>query len=158
MRIKPSRSARARQWLKESAPQFVFGCCFSAVGLGLARFVWADPELSGLRWITVMLVCAIFALAGAILMADALGFPGAMARILRATFWLMILFGNFVTFTSPEIHCRQTVSLFGVPLLTTLPGPGQCRVMAILIIVSFDVLLIGGSAWFWWKARAGKPR
>lgn len=157
MRIRQSRSVRARQWLKESAPQFVFGLCFSAVGLGLGWFLWSDPQLSGLRWFAVMLVCVLFALGGAILMTDALGLPRARGRILRATFWLMMFFANFVTFTSPEIHCRQQVALFGVPLLTAVPEPEQCRVMAILIIVSLDALLFGGAAWFWWKARVRKP-
>jgi hypothetical protein len=90
------------------------------------------------------------------MVSSGLGSVRVAAAAIRGVVVCMVAIANWAAFFSAHVHCVESISLFGVPLLSRLPAESDCRARLRGIVLGIDAviaLLIAGSVWWNRKSR-----
>lgn len=140
--------------------QILFGAVAAAVGVSIGYLMIARPEGLNPSWPVgvALLAPALFLLAGVHLLSAGLGFPRVSVVAIRAVLVAFLAIGNWAAFFTAHVPCRNTVSFFGVPLVSRAPTDAACRsqLRGIMIAVDAIALAIAGIA-AWQKSRSRSP-
>jgi hypothetical protein len=137
----------------------LFGLVALGLGLSTGYLMVAYPEGLNGSWPlgAALLVPALFALAGVYMLSAGLGHPRVAIVAVRAILAAFLVVANWAAFFTAHVPCRETVSFFGVPLLSRFPNEADCRFRLRAIIGSIDALiLLATAAFLWQKKRVGK--
>lgn len=127
----------------KTAP-IVFGGVAFAVGLGTGWLILTHPEGLDPSWPlgVALLAPAAFALGGLLLLGRGLGYPRFSAAASGAIVVCFLAIANWAAFFTARVPCRETVSLFGVPLLARYPSDIECRTRFRTIMGSVDAAVV----------------
>ena len=141
-------------------PQGLFGAVSAAVGVAVGWLMVAHPEGLNPSWPLGMalLAPALFLLGGVFLLSAGLGFPRVAVVAIRAVLLGFLAIGNWAAFFTAHVPCRNSVSFFGVPLLTRIPTDEACRSQLRGFMTSLDVIVVLFAAIVaWQKLRKPAP-
>ena len=135
-------------------PLIAMGIVFLAVGLGVGYLMITQPQGLNPSWPlgAALLAPAVFALGGLHMIASGLGYPSISALMLKAIMICFLAIANWAAFFTERVPCRQTVSFFGVAILTRSPSEIECRNSLRAIIGSLDAIVVLILAAFAWRS------
>ena len=143
-------------------PPIVLGIVALAVGLGTGYLIVAHPGGLNPSWPIGMalLAPAAFTLGGVFLLSQGLGYPKPGAAAMTGIAVCLLAIAHWAAFFTARVPCRESLSLFGVPLLERYPSDAACRsqLQGILVFVDGVVgLFVAAFAVHRMRRRAGRP-
>ena len=141
-------------------PQILFGAVSAIVGVSVGYLMVAHPEGLNPSWPLGMALLApvLFLLAGVFLLSSGLGFPRVAVVAIRAILLGFLAVGNWAAFFTAHVPCRNSVSFFGVPLLSRFPTDEACRSQLRGFIAGLDgIIILFAVTIAWQKSRRAAP-
>jgi hypothetical protein len=128
------------------------------VGLGSGYAMVAYPEGLNPAWPigVAMIVPVVFTLGGLHIIAGGLGYSRYSGILLAVVAVCLLVIVNWAAFFTSTIHCRQSLSFFGISILERYPSEADCSDSLRIIIGAIDAFVLILLAAFVWRRLADR--